>query len=508
MGKKVVLFILTACTVLILGIISYVFQFTTTTTSNIVKEIDRNGKFGDRQEEISLMDGDPVSVLVMGMDTRAGKQGGQTDTLVLLTINPDSKSVKMVSIPRDTYTKIEGGIDKINSAYGIGNVEMTMNSVENLLNVPVDYYIEIDMKGFTGIVDSLGGVEVNNDFEFRTDHSDFTDENVHFPKGKLTLDGKEALLYARMRKLDPRGDFGRQKRQRQVIESILHKGSNLSSVTKFGEIAQVVGKNVNTNFNLFELWMLQSNYKEAQENITSYEIAGEDKTIKGTYYYMPDKKELDRISTAMKNHLEMNDQDPYAGEEKKQDSESRESKEGTSEEAEEMDGEESRNDQEESNEDKEKEETDSIKGENSKGAEERNTEGSQEKHDPPNEQKETETFDSEEKPVENSGDPNVAQVITKNWSPVPTSQENYSGVSFEKGSLDWEEMTAAISKGAGLQKNDMIVWWVSGEGLKKVIGTVTDKAQTNNYRVYVSWVDGAGYKPTKVEVLHENDQKR
>lgn len=493
---------------LILGIISYVFQFTTTTTSNIVKEIDRNGKFGDRQEEISLMDGDPVSVLVMGMDTRAGKQGGQTDTLVLLTINPDSKSVKMVSIPRDTYTKIEGGIDKINSAYGIGNVEMTMNSVENLLNVPVDYYIEIDMKGFTGIVDSLGGVEVNNDFEFRTDHSDFTDENVHFPKGKLTLDGKEALLYARMRKLDPRGDFGRQKRQRQVIESILHKGSNLSSVTKFGEIAQVVGKNVNTNFNLFELWMLQSNYKEAQENITSYEIAGEDKTIKGTYYYMPDKKELDRISTAMKNHLEMNDQDPYAGEEKKQDSESRESKEGTSEEAEEMDGEESRNDQEESNEDKEKEETDSIKGENSKGAEERNTEGSQEKHDPPNEQKETETFDSEEKPVENSGDPNVAQVITKNWSPVPTSQENYSGVSFEKGSLDWEEMTAAISKGAGLQKNDMIVWWVSGEGLKKVIGTVTDKAQTNNYRVYVSWVDGAGYKPTKVEVLHENDQKR
>ncbi|GGF15141.1 hypothetical protein GCM10010954_12190 [Halobacillus andaensis] len=506
MGKKAVLFILTACTVLTLGVISYVFQFTTTTSSNIVKEIDRKGKFGDRLEEISLKDGDPISVLVMGTDTRAGEQGGQTDTLVLLTINPASKSVKMVSIPRDTYTKIEGGLDKINSAYGVGDVEMTMNSVENLLNVPVDYYIEVDMKSFTGIVDTLDGVEVNNDFEFRTHNLEFTDEKVDFPKGKLTLDGKEALLYARMRELDPRGDLGRQKRQRQVIESVLQKGSNLSSVTKIGEIAQVVGKNVNTNFNLFELWRLQSNYKEAQENITDYEIAGEDKTIKGTYYYMPDKKELNKISTTLKNHLELNDKNQYAEKEQTQDPESSDSEEEISKESEETNVEASRKEQEGSNEHKETEDTGSEE-ENSKEAEENHPEGSHEVQEKTKEQKEKENKDSEEETVENRGDSNVVKVITEDWAPIPTKQENYTGVTFEKGSQDWEEMTAAISKGAGLTKSDMIVWWVSGDGSKSVIATVTNKTQSNNYRVYVSWVDGAGYKPTKVEVLHKNDKK-
>ncbi|MDM5228437.1 YrrS family protein [Cytobacillus sp. NJ13] len=98
--------------------------------------------------------------------------------------------------------------------------------------------------------------------------------------------------------------------------------------------------------------------------------------------------------------------------------------------------------------------------------------------------------------------------MTENWPSVPTSQENHTRVTFDEGSQDWEEMTTAISKGAGLSKNDMILWWVGGNGTNSVIATVTNKAQTDNYRVYVSWVDGAGYKPTKVEVLYENDKKQ
>ncbi|WP_051353127.1 DUF1510 family protein [Thalassobacillus devorans] len=113
----------------------------------------------------------------------------------------------------------------------------------------------------------------------------------------------------------------------------------------------------------------------------------------------------------------------------------------------------------------------------------------------------------EEENVQDSDKPNVDKVITKNWSPVPTEQENHTRITFAEGTQDWEEMTSAIAKGAGLSKSDMILWWAEGNGPNSVIATVTNKAQTKNYRVYVSWVDGAGYKPTKVEVLHKNDQK-
>ncbi|WP_268744487.1 YrrS family protein [Thalassobacillus devorans] len=119
----------------------------------------------------------------------------------------------------------------------------------------------------------------------------------------------------------------------------------------------------------------------------------------------------------------------------------------------------------------------------------------------------TDQEDTKDETRQDSSKPNVAEVITKNWSVVPTQQENHTIITFEKGTLDWEEMTAAVAKGAGLAKSDMILWWAEGQGADDAIVTVTNKAQTENYRVYVSWVDGAGYKPVKVEVLHENDQK-
>ncbi|MFG6117678.1 YrrS family protein [Thalassobacillus sp. B23F22_16] len=106
-----------------------------------------------------------------------------------------------------------------------------------------------------------------------------------------------------------------------------------------------------------------------------------------------------------------------------------------------------------------------------------------------------------------NGDPNVKQVITDNWPVVPTEQENHTHITFEKGSLDWKEMTTAIAAGAGLSEDDMIVWWAAGEGTDKAIATVTNQAQTENYRVQVTWVDDAGYKPVKTEILYENDQK-
>jgi LCP family protein required for cell wall assembly len=211
----------------------------------------------------------------------------------------------MVSIPRDTYTKIKGSwkTDKINHAYAIGGTEMTIRSVENLLDVPVDYFVKVNMKSFKEIVDTVGGVEVNNDL-------DFTYYSVHYPKGRLHLDGESALWYSRMRSKDPRGDFGRQIRQRQVIEAIIQKGANISSITKFGEMIKVVENNVKTNLTFDDMWEIQSNYKDAQKNIEQHKIEGKSKEIKGTFYYIPDKENLRTVSNELKKHIEINNKTP------------------------------------------------------------------------------------------------------------------------------------------------------------------------------------------------------
>ena len=88
--------------------------------------------------------------------------------------------------------------------------------MENFLNVPVDHYIEVNMAGFRDIVDAVGGVDVNNDLEF-------TSRDQHFAKGNIHLNGETALKYTRMRYEDPRGDFGRQMRQRQVIQAVIKR---------------------------------------------------------------------------------------------------------------------------------------------------------------------------------------------------------------------------------------------------------------------------------------------
>ncbi|MRH43040.1 DUF1510 family protein [Aquibacillus halophilus] len=105
-----------------------------------------------------------------------------------------------------------------------------------------------------------------------------------------------------------------------------------------------------------------------------------------------------------------------------------------------------------------------------------------------------------------SDDENVIQAYTGNWSPIGTIQEEPHFITFEKDSQDWKEMMEAVRLAVGLNEGDMIQWWVSGAGAQSVIATVTNNAQTENYRAYVSWVTNEGWQVTKVEVLKENDK--
>ncbi|WP_264739720.1 LytR family transcriptional regulator [Cytobacillus firmus] len=279
------------------GIYGYtVYKSLTSAVETMHEPINRE-KSEKRKEQITLEKKEPFSVLMLGVDEREG-DSGRSDTMIVLTVNPEKNSVKMLSIPRDTRTEIVGkGIDdKINHAYAFGGIEMSMNTVENFLDVPIDYYMQINMEGFKDIVDAVGGVTVNNDL-------DFTYEGVTFPKGSITLNGEKALKYSRMRYEDPRGDFGRQLRQRQIIQEVIRQGASFSSLTKFDDIFEALGNNIKTNMTFNEMVDIQKHYKNAGKDIEQMTIEGSGQKINSIWYLLVSDEEKLRVQTELKEHL-------------------------------------------------------------------------------------------------------------------------------------------------------------------------------------------------------------
>lgn len=296
--KKWVKILIATLILLFIAIGSYAFSVyhsLTDAVDTMHNPIDR--KSDKRDSELSLKDGEPFSVLLLGVDQRANDRG-RSDTMIVLTVNPGKNSVKMLSIPRDTRTEIigKGTTDKINHAYAFGGVEMSMNTVENFLDIPIDYYIQVNMEGFKDIVDAVGGVKVQNTLNFSYGGS-------KFPIGELKLDGKSALNYARMRKEDPRGDFGRQDRQKQVIRGIISEGASLNSLTNYSDIFSALGNNVQTNLTFDEMITIQSKYKAASQNIEQLSLKGQGGKIDGIYYYIVPSDQLKIVQDELKDHM-------------------------------------------------------------------------------------------------------------------------------------------------------------------------------------------------------------
>jgi polyisoprenyl-teichoic acid--peptidoglycan teichoic acid transferase len=249
------------------------------------------------QRPIEFEKADPFSVLMLGVDEREGDKG-RSDTIIALTINPEKNSIKMLSIPRDTLTEIvgHGTQDKINHAYAFGGVEMSMDTVENFLEIPIDYYIKVNMEGFKEIVDSVGGITVQNDFAF-------SEGSYHFNEGTINLNGEEALAYVRMRKQDPEGDFGRQKRQRQVIQGVIKKGVSYRSLNRFDDIFEALGVNVKTNITFNQMIDIQSKYRGAANNIEQMKLQVSGQYINGVSYQTVSPEEQERVQSELKEHL-------------------------------------------------------------------------------------------------------------------------------------------------------------------------------------------------------------
>ncbi|WP_274309526.1 LCP family protein [Solibacillus daqui] len=243
---------------------------------------------------------EPFSVLVLGVDEREDDTG-RSDTMIVLTVNPTLQTTKMLSIPRDTYTEIIGKSykDKINHAYAFGGVEMSMKTVENLLAIPIDYVAKVNMESFVDIVDIVGGITVDNTLDFQYD-------GEHFSTGELKLDGEKALKYVRMRYEDPAGDFGRQNRQKQVIQGVLKESLSLNTLWNYKSIFKTLEKNVELNVAFEDLLNIRKNYGDSFKTIEQlYFKEGTGTMMNEIYYYVPNEAELLDIQNMLKDHMEM-----------------------------------------------------------------------------------------------------------------------------------------------------------------------------------------------------------
>ncbi|MEW9502275.1 LCP family protein [Jeotgalibacillus marinus] len=277
---------------------------------------DLNRNQSDIRDQMVDPATDDVSILFLGVDSSDSRESqgmtsdnSRTDAMVLATLNNEKKSVNLVSIPRDTLTYIPevGYEDKIAHAHAFGGPQASMETVESLLDVPVDYYVRMNFNAFIDVVNSLDGVSIDVPFEFFEQDSSDKKDAIHLLPGMQTLDGEEALAFARTRYYD--NDIERGKRQVELIEAIMDKSTSATSINKYSSVIQAVGQNLKTNLTFDEMKSFISYAVSSDLSVENLSFQGEDTSIDGIYYYQPDITEIWSLQETLKNHLGLNDTD-------------------------------------------------------------------------------------------------------------------------------------------------------------------------------------------------------
>ncbi|MBF0780960.1 MULTISPECIES: LCP family protein [unclassified Granulicatella] len=277
---------------------------------NAASEITRTVKTENIRES-SVQKTDPFTVLLVGLD-KGGEYGysdepARADTLIVATVNPSTNEITLVSIPRDTLVPMQvprtsdgyGLIDKINHSYAYGDIEGTINTVQNYLQVPIDEYVQIDINGLIKLVDSLGGVTVKSPITFQQEGYSFVEgEEIH-------LNGFSANLFARMRLLDPEGTAGREKRQRILIGALAKKLLSIDALINYQQILDTLSSNIRMSFTLDRLFQLKDVYSSVFNNMKQDHLTSAPIDINNGYYDLILDKEHLRISNLLRQKLNL-----------------------------------------------------------------------------------------------------------------------------------------------------------------------------------------------------------
>ncbi|ATZ04345.1 cell envelope-related transcriptional attenuator [Streptococcus suis R61] len=286
-------------------------NFSTGTISKTYKQLDG-------EEEITPIDAtEPLTILLMGVDmdqaTRGGDwEGGRSDSMILVTVNPKTKETNMMSLTRDIMVEIaeangesSGTVEKLNHSYSYGQAPMAIATIEKMMDITIDRYIEINMDGLVELVDAVGGIEVNNTLGFPISISEHEPAYTSIVQpGQQLVNGDQALVYARMRYDDPEGDIGRQRRQREVITAIIKKLLQLDGLTQYKKILTAISNNMRTNIEISPATIPSLlGYKDSVSKLNSYQLRGVDQMVDEIYYQLPTSEHLLEMQNILKKSI-------------------------------------------------------------------------------------------------------------------------------------------------------------------------------------------------------------
>ncbi len=261
---------------------------------------------------------DPVNVLVLGVDAgnledATGNSPKRSDTIMLIRYIPQTREVYMLSIPRDTRIYANGKYMKINAVNAIGGPKLAISTIEDMLNVDINYFVSIDYEGFRECIDAIGGVDVTIEHDMDYDAQDIS---IHFKAGEnVHLDGELAEKYVRWRKNNDgtgyaMGDLGRIQTQQGFLLTIADKLKSPSTILKLPNIVNTASKYVETNLSPWKMVKYFFKVKGiAKEDIHNETLAGTPEYIGGISYYLWDKEDSKEYLSNFRGNKNIKDEE-------------------------------------------------------------------------------------------------------------------------------------------------------------------------------------------------------
>jgi len=247
-------------------------------------------------KEVNVTD-ESFAIYVSGIDTYGQISSvSRSDVNIVMVVNPTTKQILLISIPRDYYVQLHGTTgakDKLTHA-GIYGIDMSIKTIEDLLETDINYYIKVNFTSVIDIVDSLGGLDVYSDYSFIS-YSGF-----NFKAGYNSVNGEQALDFVRTRKAFVDGDRQRGKNQQALIDAIIKKATDKSIITKYNSLLSAIDGKYQTNLSTKKITSLIKMQLEDMTswNVSSYSLTGIDSnnytyTYNQLLYVMePDKQSV------------------------------------------------------------------------------------------------------------------------------------------------------------------------------------------------------------------------
>lgn len=244
-----------------------------------------------------------ILFLMMGVDAKDVKKskGTRTDTMMLMKANFDTGQIDLLSLPRDTRVLVKGKEDKLNHAHAYGGSNLTMKTVRDFTGLDVDYYVKVDYRAVKGIVQAIGGVEI--DVPLNMKYNDPTADpplNINIKKGLQTLDGDDAHDFLRFRSGYKEGDLGRIKAQQYFMKELMKQTLRPKNIMKLPKLIETYYDYVETNIPMSVILKggLAANKMDV-ENLNTNTIPGENKRIGGLDYLIYNRVETTVIIQEM-----------------------------------------------------------------------------------------------------------------------------------------------------------------------------------------------------------------